>query len=80
MGISGCSGASCRIIFGACVMTEDAERKRVSADQLVAMGFDAVPQLIAALDDRRFTRSVECCAISCSRIVFCESATVRRPF
>jgi hypothetical protein len=35
--------------------------KKSPAHQLAAMGFDAVPQLIAALNDRRFTRSVGYC-------------------
>jgi hypothetical protein len=43
---------------GACDIFEDPRGKASPASQLVALGFDAVPQLIDALTDDRFTRSV----------------------
>jgi 3',5'-cyclic AMP phosphodiesterase CpdA len=43
---------------GACDIFDDPRGERSPTHQLVAMGFDAVPQLIDAVDDRRFTRSV----------------------
>ena len=43
---------------GSCNIFNDERGKNSPADLLVAEGFDAVPQLIKALDDYRFTRSV----------------------
>lgn len=44
---------------GSCDIFEDYRSvTNTPAHQLVAFGYDAVPQLIAALDDSRFTRSV----------------------
>lgn len=43
---------------GACDIFFDERGDKTPASQLVAIGFDAVPQLIDALDDDRFTRSV----------------------
>jgi hypothetical protein len=43
---------------GACNIFLDERGEKSPASQLVAIGFDAVPQLIDALNDDRFTRSV----------------------
>ena len=43
---------------GACNIFLDEREKNSPAEQLVALGLDAVPQLIEAMDDQRFTRSV----------------------
>ena len=43
---------------GACDIFSDQRGEKSPAHLLVAEGFDAVPQLIEALDDDRFTRSV----------------------
>ncbi|HET6246357.1 MAG TPA: hypothetical protein VFE47_01565 [Tepidisphaeraceae bacterium] len=43
---------------GACDIFNDDRGEKSPAAQLVAIGFDAVPQLIAAMDDQRFTRCV----------------------
>ncbi|MDJ0976278.1 MAG: hypothetical protein QNJ98_17590 [Planctomycetota bacterium] len=43
---------------GWCDVFADPRGDESPAKRLVAMGFDAVPQLIEALDDERFTRSV----------------------
>jgi hypothetical protein len=43
---------------GSCDIFFDPRGEKSPAHQLVAIGFDAVPQLIDAVDDRRFTRSV----------------------
>ncbi len=43
---------------GSCDIFADERREKSPASQLVAIGFDAVPQLINALDDTRFTRCV----------------------
>ncbi len=49
---------SCDIFSGDHFATEGEEPKLTPAGQLVRLGFDAVPQLIEVLDDKRFTRSV----------------------
>lgn len=43
---------------GACNIFNDERGDDSPAERLVALGFDAVPQLIEVLDDQRFTRSV----------------------
>lgn len=43
---------------GSCDIFADPREDESPAHQLVAIGYDAVPQLIEALDDERFTRSV----------------------
>ena len=43
---------------GACDIFNDPRKDKSPAHQLVKLGHDAVPQLIEAMDDRRFTRSV----------------------
>jgi hypothetical protein len=43
---------------GHCDIFNDPRGEQSPAHQLVKVGFDAVPQLIEALDDKRFTRSV----------------------
>ncbi len=43
---------------GACDVFSDPRGEESPAHQLVEIGFDSVPQLIAALEDQRFTRSV----------------------
>lgn len=43
---------------GSCDIFSDPRGKMSPATQLVNIGFDAVPQLIEVIDDRRFTRSV----------------------
>jgi hypothetical protein len=55
------SPGSCDIFGGpGYYFDEHAAKGTTPAHQLVAVGYDAVPQLIAALDDDRFCRSVEC--------------------
>lgn len=44
---------------GSCDIFDDARGKESPAQRLVAMGFSAVPALIEAVDDVRFTRSVD---------------------
>ena len=43
---------------GACDIFQDPRGDKSPASRLVRIGFDAVPQLIAIVDDKRFTRSV----------------------
>jgi len=45
---------------GGCDIFNDRRGEESPAHQLVKIGFDAVPQLIEVVDDRRFTRSVGC--------------------
>lgn len=50
---------SCDIFFDLASMLDD-KKPRSPAHQLLEFGYDAVPQLIEALENQRFTRSVEC--------------------